>query len=182
MEVPKLHLIPSTDQTRPAGTFIRLTALTCGATDYFSAVILRTIEIFGNTFNELEGEIYIHPNDWKKFCAPGVVSVQFADGLFTVVHGKKPVEIFKAAKCDERFPAISTIMPEDHDYTEQASMCFDPALLLKVSEAIYPANWKGRKSVNIFSRGPGKNIIVKPNNLNNEFTIKATIMPTMSCL
>jgi hypothetical protein len=175
--LPKLHLICSTDELRPAMTYVQITRKDLRATDGWSLAIIPTEKTALAQVELPETPVYLHRDSYKLLTAPSIVTIVFdplSDQFIAYHKGNKPYTVVPLTKMDERYPDFEPLIPRWSDATPLDMICVNPKLLLNLAEAIAEP---GQKNLNVALGLIAKNRCLLVKSLESGMDSTALIMP-----
>jgi hypothetical protein len=176
--LPKLHLIASTDELRPAYNCIQISKKDLRSTDGTCLAIIPTRETILDPEQLPEEPLYLHRESYKLLTVSSITAIIFnkEKRQFTAIHkGLKPSTIIPVTELDERYPDFEPILPNRKDYSAMSVLGINPFLLAKLAEAIALPG-VDNKSVAVEFYGGVRPVRVFPVT-NPEAGIVAIIMP-----
>lgn len=161
--LPKLHLICSKDELRPAGNYVQITRKDLRATDYTCLAIIPNDQTGLNVEELPEEAIYLHRESYKTLTASSIVNIVYDrnNDQFVAYHkGSKPATIVPVSVMDERYPDFEPLIPEWDDVKPLPMIGVNPKILLNLAEAMAE---QGQNTVNVGLGffGPNRGILVK---------------------
>ena len=115
-QLPKLHLICSTDDLRPAMQYVKIENGKAIATNAHSLLVTDlTKYIDDKDFNI--PDCYIHKDAWKQLCSPSLLSFDLANGVIELRFKKeeKLIKYKTPAEFEDkigRYPNYEAVIPE----------------------------------------------------------------------
>lgn len=137
--LPKLHLITSTDQLRPAYNYIQISKKDMRATDFHCLAIIPTRETILDPEQLPEEPIYLHYESYKLLTVSSITAVNFdkEKRQFIAIHkGLKPATIIPVTELDARYPDFDSVIPSRKDSSSRSILGINPTLLAKLADAI----------------------------------------------
>lgn len=177
--LPKLHLICSTDELRPAMTCVQITKKDLRATDAISLAIIPTAKTALAECDLPDAPVYLHRDSYKMLTAPSIIKIDFdvLSDQFIVYHAKnKPITVVPLTKMDERYPDFEPMLPSQSDAQPLTSIGVNPKLLLNLAEALAEP---GQKNLNVALGFIAKNRTIIVRSIESGMDSIAVIMPVM---
>jgi hypothetical protein len=139
--LPKLHLVCSKDESRPAGNHVQITRKDLRATDYTCLAIIPTEQTILDIESLPETPIYLHRDAYKLLTAPSILSIKFdiynASGQFIAYHkGSKPATVAPLSPMDESYPDFEPLIPKWEGTKPLKQIGVNPRILLNLAEAL----------------------------------------------
>lgn len=137
--LPKLNLICSKDELRPALCCVQISRKDLRATDTTCLAIIPTEKTALAECGLPEKPVYLHREAYKLLTAPSIAIITFdslSDQFIAYHKGAKPETVVPLTKMGERYPDFEPLLPRWNDTKDLNTAAVNPRLLLNLAEAI----------------------------------------------